>query len=297
MNFIGFAQHFGNNEPQSQKKPSNGEQTMKRREFFATTVATTGLGLSLAAPARGADKPEGRECYVLNRFFFDSPAKCDAFAEFLRLAVPAFNRAGAAPVGAFRLFQKDNPKLADLDGDPNELWLLLPHQSADSVIGFTERLMADQAWENAEAKSVILAPKKAPAYERFESSLSTAFANMPKMEVPSQSDDRVVQLRMYESHSIERHIRKVAMFNEGGEIEIFRKVGLNPVFFGATVVGSALPNLTYMLQFDDLGALDAAWTRFKADPDWKKLSKDPQYADTVSKITSLILRPLAASQI
>lgn len=258
---------------------------------------TTGLGMGLPEEARSADGTAQRELYVLNRFQFASATKRDAYAAFLQQAVPAFNRAGCETVGVFRLFQQDNPKLQELTSDPNELWLLLPHRSAESVVGFTARLAADPVWNTAEAREVVMSPKSEPAYQRFESSLLAAFSGMPKLTVPSDSADRVVQLRIYESHSIERHIRKVAMFNEGGEIEIFRKVGLDPVFFGAAVVGTALPNLTYMLQFDDLQSLEAAWDRFRADPDWKRLSKDPQYADTVSKITSLILRPLSASQI
>jgi hypothetical protein len=58
-----------------------------------------------------------------------------------------------------------------------------------------------------------------------------------------------------------------------------------------------MPNLTYMLAFDDEQAQKRAWDAFKADDAWKKLSKDPAYKDTVSNITNLILRPTEASQI
>ena len=87
------------------------------------------------------------------------------------------------------------------------------------------------------------------------------------------------------------------MFNEGGEIALFRKTGLTPVFFGETVVGRNLPNLTYMLAFDDMADRDKRWKVFVADPGWKTLSADPAYKDTVSNITDIILRPTAYSQI
>ena len=147
------------------------------------------------------------------------------------------------------------------------------------------------------ADAVLMAPKSDPAYERFESSLLLAFDGMPKLEVPSDKDTRVVQLRIYESHSIERHLMKVAMFNDGGEIEIFRKTGMDPVFFGQALIGSLLPNLTYMLQFDDMEAMDKAWDAFRKHPDWDALKGDPQYKDTVSRITNMVMRPLKASQI
>jgi hypothetical protein len=55
-----------------------------------------------------------------------------------------------------------------------------------------------------------------------------------------------------------------------------------------------------MLSFPDLPALEAAWAKFGADPDWKKLSADPRFKldpPTVSNVTSLVLRPLPYSQV
>ncbi|RPJ63014.1 MAG: NIPSNAP family protein, partial [Acidobacteria bacterium] len=101
----------------------------------------------------------------------------------------------------------------------------------------------------------------------------------------------------YESHHGMMAKKKVEMFNEGGEIAIFRKTGLQPVFFGETLVGPRMPNLTYMVVFPDWAAREKAWDTFRNDPDWKKLSADPKYADTVSNITDLILRPTAYSQV
>jgi len=87
------------------------------------------------------------------------------------------------------------------------------------------------------------------------------------------------------------------MFNEGGEIAIFKKTGLQPVFFGETLIGPKLPNLTYMLVFDDMVTRDEKWDTFRRDPEWKKLSANPTYKDTVSNITDIILQPARYSQI
>jgi len=87
------------------------------------------------------------------------------------------------------------------------------------------------------------------------------------------------------------------MFNEGGEMAVFRDVGMPPVFFGETLVGNKVPNLTYMLGFDDMAAKEAGWKKFLGDPRWDKLKKDPQYKDTVSGITNIMLRPAACSEI
>lgn len=72
---------------------------------------------------------------------------------------------------------------------------------------------------------------------------------------------------------------------------------MQPVFFGEALIGTRLPNLTYMLGFEDMPASKKAWGRFLGEPAWKKLSKDPAYKDTVSRITNMFLRPTAYSQI
>src|SRR5262245_26905195 len=71
------------------------------------------------------------------------------------------------------------------------------------------------------------------------------------------------------------------------------------VFFASAVVGSAMPNLTYMLAFPDEAGRKAAWDRFRGDDAWLKLKAIPEYADKeiVSKITNKILAPASYSEI
>ena len=88
------------------------------------------------------------------------------------------------------------------------------------------------------------------------------------------------------------------MFNKG-EMGIFQRVGMNPVFFGEAIIGSKLPHLTYMLAYEDLAARDRLWRQFGADPEWLKLRAEPGLsdADIVSNIGNAILRPAAISDI
>jgi hypothetical protein len=104
-----------------------------------------------------------------------------------------------------------------------------------------------------------------PAYVRFESSLMVAFSHLPKLEVPALKE-RIFELRIYESHCAKAGKKKVEMFNEGGEIAIFKKTGLNPVFFGESIIGPNLPNLNYMLAFKDMADRDQRWQVFRDDP-------------------------------
>ena len=88
------------------------------------------------------------------------------------------------------------------------------------------------------------------------------------------------------------------MFDDG-EIAIFRKYGLQPVFFGETIVGPKMPNLTYMVAYDDWAEREKAWRRFVTSPEWRKLSKTPGLSDAevVSNISNGLYRPVSGSDI
>jgi hypothetical protein len=107
---------------------------------------------------------------------------------------------------------------------------------------------------------------------------------------------RIFELRRYESHNIKAGKLKVEMFDEG-EIDVFRKTGLTPVFFGETLVGDLMPNLLYMLTFENMAERDAAWDRFRVHPDWKRMAAMERYKDTVSNISDTILQPASFSQV
>jgi len=69
--------------------------------------------------------------------------------------------------------------------------------------------------------------------------------------------------------------------------------------FGETLIGANMPNLTYMLAYEDMATHDKQWSAFAADPEWKKLSTTPGYTDPeiVSNISNTYLRPTAYSQV
>jgi hypothetical protein len=71
------------------------------------------------------------------------------------------------------------------------------------------------------------------------------------------------------------------------------------VFFGRTIAGPKMPNLTYMLAFDNMAAREANWRTFATSDEWKKLSATPGLSDaeTVSNISTSFLSPLAGSGI
>jgi hypothetical protein len=260
---------------------------MQRRTFLAAAgAAATTLGAM--QKVQGEDAAAPRQLYELRQYIVSSPEQRAGLETYLKeAAVPAWNRAGIKPVGVFVPAEGNSP-----------VYVLLPHSSLESVAATTQKLLADE--EHVKKGAALLnAPKDKPAFDRMESSLLLAFKGMPSLETPVKNPGRVFQLRIYESPSVKTGQKKIEMFNEAGEIKIFRRVGLNPVFFGESIVGSKMPNLTYMLGFESNEAQAAGWKKFLADPDWLKLRGMDEYADKniLSNITNLPLKPTEFSQI
>jgi hypothetical protein len=179
--------------------------------------------------------------------------------------------------------------------------MLLPHKDAESVVTLASRVVGDPEYLKGAASFRSL-PATDPPYVRRESSLFHAFETVPRVETPSgpqAAASRVFELRVYESHNEAAGLKKIEMFEKAGEIAIFRRVGLHPVFFGRNVVGPGIPALTYMLVFADGAAREKAWGAFRDDPDWLKLRAAPGYsnAEILTNIGSLLLRPTPYSQI
>ena len=268
---------------------------MKRREFLTSSAAAAALGTLLGgtnADAQESSMPAPREFYELRLYHLRRGPKTELFDRFYRdAAIPALNRAGVKPVGVFNL---------SIGPESPTMYVLLTHQSLESVATTADRLAADAEYLAAGA-AFINAPASDPSYVRVESSLMAAFHGMPKLEIPAPGDgnkSRIFELRTYESHSKKANRKKIEMF-EKGEIAIFRRNGVQPVFFGETLIGANLPNLTYMVVFENQAAHDKNWAAFGADPEWKKLSHTPGYTDSeiVCNISNVFLRPAPYSQI
>ncbi len=260
---------------------------MQRRKFLGAVGVAGAAAMGALAETAGAAEAPKKQYLELRLYRCDAGAMREGLEKFLgEVAIPAWNRAGIKPVGVFGM----------MDGASADLYVLLPHESIESFAAAPHRVWADAKYQQAGA-AFLDAPKKEPGYNRIESSLMLAFDGIPKVEVPATKDTRVFQLRIYEGHCAERAMRKIEMFNTGGELDLFRRTGMNPVFFGQSLIGTKLPNLTYMLGFDDMAAKDKAWKTFGGHPEWKKMRSDPKYKNTVSAITNIMLRPSACSQI
>jgi NIPSNAP len=270
---------------------------MDRRNFLSTSL--TASALSVAGPAAAdpqspaADPKAAPEYYELRRYqLANGPGTALTDHYFAGALIPALNRLGIAPVGAFSVyFGPDTPAY----------YLLLPSTKLETLVTAELELAKDADFMKA-AAPFWNAPGSTPPYLTIESTLLRAFEGHPKLAVPAtaaRKEKRIYQLRTYVSPTNMDHVVKVEMFQHG-EFDIFAKAGAAGVFYADALIGPRLPSLTYMLSFPDMAALETVWEKFGADPDWKKLSADPRFKldpPTVSNITSLVLRPLSCSQV
>lgn len=267
---------------------------MERREFLSATV-----GVPMILASAGAQTPQpgaaatAPEFYVWRQYIIRNGTQPQRLAEFLKnAAIPALNRLGHSPIGVFEV----------VAGLPSPtVFVLTPSPALDRMAAVEAGLERDADFMRA-AEPYIAAPAADPVYIRQELSLLAAFPNVPRVEVPAATaagGPRLFELRIYESHNERAHRAKVRMFTELGEVGIFRRVGLTPVFFARTVVGPRMPNLVYMLVHENMAAREKAWAAFRTDPEWKKVSATPGFSDAeiVSNITTIFLRPAAYSQI
>jgi hypothetical protein len=247
---------------------------MKNRyAYFLFFILLSGSLLAARAPKR--------EYYEL-RIYNASPAQMTRLHAYLKDAyLPALHRAGTKNVGVFKAIENDSL-----------LYVLTPLKSLDQLVKLPAQLEKDAAYQAA-GKDYIESAFKEPAYKRFETVIMQAFDGMPvhsKSGVTAPAEQRVYELRSYESPSEKRYLNKVKMF-DSGEIDIFKKLDFNPVFFAKVIAGSKMPNLMYMTTFPDRATRDARWKAFGSDPDWGKLKVMPEYQDNMNKLQIIFLRP------
>lgn len=130
-------------------------------------------------------------------------------------------------------------------------------------------------------------------YTRIESTLASAFKLHPRYSAKKsfeRSPENVYEYRSYESATEALHLRKVEMFNEGGEIAFFDRLQFSPIFYSQVIVGPRMPNLVYMTSFKNMEERNKHWQAFVNDPYWKEISPMPKYASTVSRNETILMK-------
>ena len=243
------------------------------------------LRVFVALAALAGASASAAEYYDLRIYEFRTAESAGLFdAAMESIGVGGLKDAGATTVGVFKRKVEEGKEAT------HERYLLLAGEDLEALVALAS-LDVEAETDDGAVKKYFSKPKNDPAYTRIESTLLAAFSEFPKLVDPDGdgAGERYFELRTYESHDELKAQLKVEMFNEGGEIGIFKDTGLRGVFFGAGLIGTDLPKLTYMLVHENDAEKKKAWDAFKGAPAWDKLKKEARYADTVSKIDARML--------
>jgi NIPSNAP len=232
-------------------------------------------------------KTDTRELYEFRIYHYTSVEQGIQINQYLEQALlPGLHRQDIKNIGVFSAISNDTASIKDI-------YLLIPYSNLAAKLKADNQLLSDKDYLAAGKGYIDATYDKAP-YARFETILMQAFRLAPVMQKPALSgprENRVYELRSYESATEKIYRNKVEMFNEGGEIPLFKRLGFNAVFYADVISGSKMPNLMYMTCFEDKASRDAHWKTFVDDPEWKNLSGLPKYQKNVSHADIIFLRP------
>ena len=247
------------------------------------SLAFLALTISFASIA----KKKGRDIYQLKIYSFETEEQIATTDKYLKEAyLPALKRLNISEVGVFKLIPNDSETL-------KQIYVLIPFTSLDQFKALEGKLAKDKAYLAA-GSEYINASYDNPPYQRIESILMNAFQDMPNMEaskVKGPRKDRVYELRSYESATEAYYVNKVDMFNAGGEIKLFDRLGFNAVFYAEVISGSKMPNLMYMTTFSNQEVRDKLWKEFFSSPEWEVLMGEEKYKHNVSHADKIFLYP------
>jgi hypothetical protein len=234
-----------------------------------------------------AGNPPAGEYYQLTTYHCKSADQLTVTNSYLKNTwLPALHKSGLTKIGVFS--SVDNDTATD-----KRLYVLIPFASLQKYEALVSALSAGSFIKNDTSAYTSAAYDKKP-FERIETTLLKAFKDMLHLQKPSLTAplaDRVYELRSYEGPTERLYRQKVKMFNDGGEVTLFKRLHFNAVFYAEVLSGSHMPNLMYMTTFNNKAEREEHWKNFVEDSVWKRISTEPQYLNTVSKADISFLRP------
>jgi len=234
-----------------------------------------------------------KDFYQLKVYTIKDKAQEASVDKYLENAfLPAMHRAGVKKVGVFK-------PIADDAAAGTKIFVFIPIKKLDDIVKLEGKLAKDNAYQTA-GSDYINALYDNPPYERIQSILIKAFEKMPNFYAPTFStpkSEQIYELRSYEGATEKVWKKKVEMFDEAGEVELFTKLKFNAVFYGEVVSGAAMPNLMYMTTFENMDSQKKHWDAFRVHPDWEKLKGLEEYKNTVSHIDKWLMHPAEYSDI
>jgi hypothetical protein len=222
------------------------------------------MGMMAAARPAGAAGEKRTGFYVLETFYLQQGSQVGRMNEyFSKLELPALQRVeyNGPVIYLESLVAPHMPQMVAVYG----------FQSLEHMWGVHTRINKDpeimknfEQWDSGD-----------PPFEQASSTLLQAADYSPEIVAPAEppKTPRLFELRVYHSPTW-RQLKALHERFAGPEIQIFHRVGVHPILYTSTLIGTNMPNLTYLIPFENLAAREKAWEAFAGDPEWIKVRKE-----------------------
>ena len=251
--------------------------------IFATAPNTSSSNIEKAISTFA--KEPARDYYLIQVYHCTTSKQIENIDAFLKKTfLPYLHQNGIEKIGVFASL--DNDTAAD-----KRLYVWVPFKNIQKLDELDQKIEALDPMGNAAIIHLENADGSLP-YTRIEKIITRAFKFQPQYVTKStltKSSSRVYEYRSYESPTEAMHLKKVHMFNEGGEVTLFESLNFNAIFYSKVIAGSSMPNLIYMTSFNSMEDRNAHWKSFEEAPLWKKISAAPEYLNTVNRNETVLM--------
>jgi hypothetical protein len=222
------------------------------------------MGMMAAARPAGAAGEKRTGFYMLEAFYLQQGSQVGRMNEyFSKLALPALQRVeyNGPVIYLESLVAPHMPQMVAVYGFQSleHMWDVHSHINKDPEI-----MKNFEKWDSGD-----------PPFEQASSTLLQAADYSPEIVTPAEPPKTpcLFELRVYHSPTW-RQLKALHERFAGPEIQIFHRVGIHPILYSSTLIGTNMPNLTYLIPFENLAAREKAWETFAGDPEWIKVRKE-----------------------
>jgi len=251
--------------------------------IFATLPNTSSSNIEKTI-SKYAKEP-ARDYYLIQIYHCSTAKQIENIDLYLKNTfLPYLHKNGIEKVGVFAPLENDT-------ASDKRLYVWVPFKNIQKLEELDQKIEALDPMGSAAIIHLENADGSLP-YTRIEKIISKAFKFQPQYETKStltKSSSRIYEYRSYESPTENLHLRKVHMFNEGGEVTLFAQLNFNAIFYSKVIAGSNMPNLIYMTSFNSMEDRNAHWDRFDEAPLWKKISAAPEYLNSVNRNETVLM--------
>jgi hypothetical protein len=241
--------------------------------------------VSLKSWSFPVNKADDREFYLIQIYHCNNLSQISSVDAYLKNTyLPYLHKRGIQKIGVFAPIDNDTATDKRI-----YVWLPMPSlntldildQDVEKLDPMTKNALVDL--ENIDGRL---------PYTRIERIITKSFIDQPKYVKESsliKSPGRIYEYRSYESPTENMHLRKVHMFNQGGEVVLFKRLNFNAIFYSKAIAGARMPNLIYMTSFNNMEDRNEHWKAFGASPEWQSISNMPKYMNSVNRNETVLM--------